>query len=59
MRQFDFLSLLRIERGGEEEMSFFKQLRYAMQRMNDMHVMREKVFFQGAFNIYIANIKII
>jgi len=49
------------ERGGEEEMSFFKQLRYAMRMMNDMHVMREKFlfFFQGVFNIYIANIKII
>ena len=49
MRQFDFLSLLRTERGGEEEMSFFKQLRYDMRMMNDMHVMREKVFISRSF----------
>jgi len=41
------------ERGGEEEMSFFKQLRYAMQVMNDMHVMREKVFFFKEFSTFI------
>ena len=48
MRQFDSLSL-GIERGGEEEMSFFKQLRYVMRMMNDMHVMRENFFLSRSF----------